>query len=206
MDAYPDWAEMVRDGVSLTACQFPVCKTECRNFKQLLDHIKRHHSVTALEIGHHWIHEMAIHERNPQGLGRGEYDRVQLVWTDDGHVDEEKVCAFKPRARSHPLSHVPCFFWKGGYIARQRVAICAGPPSAVHWQQSLVMFPCLGCPLLRPPLGLHARAPPPSGALTDALLGRVQGLPQGDQQVQRPEAHGQAPRGRGRRRQDVAVP
>ena len=100
MDAYPGWAELVGQCVPLTACQFPDCRTECRNFKQLLDHIKGHHSVTAVEIRHHWIHEMAIHERNPQELGQGEYDHAQLVWAADGHVDEDKVSAFEPRARA----------------------------------------------------------------------------------------------------------
>ena len=159
MDAYPDWKELARDGIPLTACQFPSCPVECKNFKQLLDHIKKRHLDSPCQIMHHWVHEMALHERNPQGLGQGERGHVELVWSSGGQVDEDQVCGFEKPVRegAGQVGRPPNLFRQKG-----------GSRANIYWDDGRAKAPHCQGGLLACVFGLPTRAPPRGQCAPDA--------------------------------------
>ena len=169
MDAYPDWKELAKNGIPLTACQFPSCPVECKNFKQLLDHIKKRHLDIPCQIMHHWVHEMALHERNPQGLGQGERGHVELVWSSGGQVDEDQVCGFEKPVRegAGQVGRPPNLFRQKGGLARTSTGMTAEPRHPIA--RAACLHVCSDCRLARPRAG---SAPP----MQPAQLGSARSL------------------------------
>ena len=89
MDQYPAM-DSLSDGDRLK-CQFAGCRSSYAKFKSLLEHIKGKHGVTHEQLKHHWVHTLAIHERNPKSLSHEESTLVSLVYNEDGSVDEEQA-------------------------------------------------------------------------------------------------------------------
>ena len=72
-------------------CHYPGCKSKCKTFQGLVKHPKGAHGMEMPQLKHHWVHTMAIGERNPKVLTRLERRHIALVFNGDGSVNVQDL-------------------------------------------------------------------------------------------------------------------